>query len=102
MTDQAPDSSTVVEALDVRDLLELTRQVCARRGVALDDLCGRLRSHSVSRARQEVWWLLRHHPERNYSLGDIARLFRRDHSTILAGVRAHGRRLENAVGSGRR
>jgi chromosomal replication initiation ATPase DnaA len=83
----------VVERLEVRDLLELAREVCARRGVLLRDLCGDARSRSVSRARQELWWRIRHHPERHYSYSEIARLFDRDHTTVLAGIEAHRRRI---------
>jgi len=42
---------------------------------------------------------MRHHPERYYSLLEIARLFGRDHGTVLAGVRAHDRRLHAAIAS---
>jgi chromosomal replication initiation ATPase DnaA len=87
----------VVETLQARDLLELVHQVSARRGVVLHELCGRVRARSVSRARQEVWWLLLHHPERYYSLVEIARLFGRNHATVKAGIDAHRRRLDSAA-----
>jgi chromosomal replication initiation ATPase DnaA len=89
----------VLENLRRRDLLALVREISTRRGVLLDELCGRQRARSVSRARQEVWWRMRHHPERYYSLLEIARLFGRDHGTVLAGVRAHDRRLHAAIAS---
>lgn len=85
--------STIIDALAARDLLELVDDVCRLRGVARADLCGRIRSRSVSRARQETWWRLRLHPHRFYSLVEIARLFGRDHATVRAGVLAHARRL---------
>lgn len=80
--------------LRVRDLLELVAQVGAHRGVTLDELCGRGRTQSVSRARQEIWWRLRHHPERCYSLVDIARIFGRHHTSVMVGIEAHRRRLD--------
>jgi chromosomal replication initiation ATPase DnaA len=86
-------SQLVVEALEARDLLDLVLDVCRRRGVLLDELCGRLRSQSIAGARHEAWWRIRHHPERAYSLSEIARLFGRDPSTVLAGVRAHAHHL---------
>jgi chromosomal replication initiation ATPase DnaA len=89
----------VLENLRSRDLLALVREISTRRGVPLDELCGRQRARSVSRARQEVWWRMRHHPERYYSLLEIARLFGRDHGTVVAGIRAHDRRLRDATGS---
>jgi chromosomal replication initiation ATPase DnaA len=82
----------VPDQLRARDLLTLVSDVCKRRGVTLDEVCGRARSQAISRARQEVWWRIRHHPERSYSYPEIARLFARDHSTILAGISAHERR----------
>jgi chromosomal replication initiation ATPase DnaA len=82
----------VVRDLDARDLLSVVDDVCRRRGVPRNDLCGRTRTQSVSHARQEIWWRLRHDPERHYSLLEIARLFGRDHATVLAGVAAHNRR----------
>jgi chromosomal replication initiation ATPase DnaA len=85
-------SSDVADQLRVRDLLPLVDEVCKRRGVTLNEVCGRARSQAISRARQEVWWRIRHHPEREYSYPEIARLFARDHTTIMAGISAHERR----------
>jgi chromosomal replication initiation ATPase DnaA len=85
-------SSDVADQLRVRDLLPLVDEVCKRRGVTLNEVCGRARSQAISRARQEVWWRIRHHPEREYSYPEIAQLFARDHTTIMAGISAHERR----------
>ena len=82
----------MIHDLDARDLLALVDEVCRHRGVPRDLLAGRTRTQSVSRAPQEVWWRMRHHPERHYSLLEIARLFGRDHATIVAGIAAHHRR----------
>jgi chromosomal replication initiation ATPase DnaA len=87
----------VADRLRVRDLLELVDEVCKRRGVTLDEVCGRTRSRAVSYARQEVWWRIRHHPERAYSYPEIARLFARDHTTIIAGISAHERRVPQTL-----
>jgi chromosomal replication initiation ATPase DnaA len=86
-------TTSIVDDLAARDLLSLVDEVCHRRGVPRALLLGRVRTQSVSRARQEIWWLLRHHPERHYSLLEIACLFRRDHATIVAGLAAHARRV---------
>jgi chromosomal replication initiation ATPase DnaA len=91
------NSSDLVDGLHVRDLLELVAEVCKHRGVTLDEVCGRTRSRAVSYARQEVWWRLRHHPDRYYSYPEIARLFARDHATIIAGISAHERRVADAL-----
>jgi len=91
-------AARVIDALGVRDLLELVEDVCRVRGVPLHDLCGRARSRSVAWARQEAWWRVHRHPERHYSLVEIARLFGRDHTTVRAGIDAHQRRLGVACG----
>jgi len=88
----------VIDALRARDLLELVEDICRTRGVVLHELCGRTRSRSVSRARHETWWCIRRHPERHYSVLEIARLFGRDHTTVSAGIDAHRRRLDLAPG----
>lgn len=87
-------SHVVLDDLRRRDLLDLVEEVAVRRGVLVDHLCGTARTLSVSRARQEAWWRMRRHPERCFSLFEIARLFGRHHTTIMAGVAAHARRLE--------
>jgi chromosomal replication initiation ATPase DnaA len=91
------DPSDVADHLRARDLLALVEDVCKRRGVTLDEVCGRARSQAISRARQEVWWRIRHHPDRDYSYPEIARLFARDHATIMAGIHAHERRASGAL-----
>jgi chromosomal replication initiation ATPase DnaA len=92
-----PDA--ILVALSARGLLELVDAVCARRGVTPEELCGRGRSHAVVTARHELWWLIRHHPERCYSCSEIGRLVHRDHASILHGIAAHQRRqLTPALG----
>ena len=90
MNDNEVDA--IVRDLQERDLISLVLDVCRRRAVTLRELCGRSHRRSVSWARQEVWARLRGDPERFYSFPDIARIFRRDHTTVLAGVRAHAQR----------
>ena len=80
----------VIDDLRRRDLLDLVEEVPTRRGVLVDHLCATGRTLSVSHARQETWWRMRHHPERCYTLFEIARFFGRHHTTIAA----HARRLE--------
>lgn len=87
----------VVDDLRRRDLLALVQEIAMRRGVLVDHVCGSSRTSNVSRARQEAWWHMRHHPERYYSLIDIARLFGRHHTTVMAGVAAHARRLRQGA-----
>lgn len=84
-------SETIARELTARALMPLVLTVCERRGVLLDELCSRCRSQSVVAARQEVWYLLRHDPARSFSLGELGRIFDRDHTTIRSGVLAYAR-----------
>ena len=86
------DVAAVLAALEMRNLTPLVDEVCRRRGVVREQLCGRARTTSVSHARQELWWLIRNQPDRHYSLLEIASLFRRDHTTVLHGIRAYRQR----------
>lgn len=89
MTTASP--STVIHQLSLRGLLELADAICARRGVTRQELCGRGRTRAVAAARHELWWLIRHHPDRRYSYAEIACIVGCDHATILQGVAAHER-----------
>lgn len=93
-------ATLVVARLAERDLFELVEAIAHRRGVTTIELCGRCRTKAVSRARQEAWWLLRHDAERHYSICEIARLFGRDPTTVLAGVAAHAQRMSTAASAG--
>ncbi len=52
--DGASSATAVLAALEVRNLTPLLEDVCRRRGVVREELCGRARTSSVSRARQEA------------------------------------------------
>ncbi len=82
-------SEAIIAALGTRGLLDIVDAVCDQRGVTRDELCGRGRSHAVAAARHELWWLMRHHPDRCYSYSEIARIVGRDHATVLHGVVTH-------------
>jgi chromosomal replication initiation ATPase DnaA len=90
-------AETIISALERRGLVELLDSVCRARGVTREELCGRGRSLSVSRARQELWWRIRHLPDRDYSYSEIAHLFGRDPTTVLHGAGAHARRVANSI-----
>ena len=85
-------AAAVLADLDALALTALLDEICRRRGVLAHAVCGRSRMLSVCRARQELWWRIRNHPERHYSYLEIARLFRRDHTTVLHGVVTHDAR----------
>lgn len=92
MAANGPTSRAVFAALRARNLLRLLDEICDRRGVLVDEVCGRGKSLSVARARQELWWCIRNHQDRSYSYVEIARLFGRDHTTVHHGIRAHQKR----------
>ena len=83
--------ASIVEALATRDLLNVVDDVGRARHVTRDEICGGVRTKAIVAARHEVWWRLRHHPELSFSYQEIARLFGRDHTTVLSAVRAYDR-----------
>ena len=91
-TTASRDPDAIVAALSVRGLLDLVDTVCAARGVTRRELCGHTRTRAVAAARQELWWLIRNHPERRYSFPEIARIVGRDRTTVAHGVANHQRR----------
>jgi hypothetical protein len=63
---------------------------CVRRGVSVDQIRGAGRAPSVVRLRQEAFAHLR---DLGFSLPEIGRATRRDHTTVLYGLRVHARRV---------
>ena len=58
--------------------------VCRRTGATPSELRGRSRNRQVTYARHLAMYLLKHDAEK--PIADIARLFDRDHSTVLGGI----------------
>ncbi|MFO0739154.1 MAG: helix-turn-helix domain-containing protein [Labilithrix sp.] len=79
---------TVISALAERDLLGLLDRVCREHHVTRAEVCSRNRSRSVANARHDLWWRLRHLHSLAFSYVEIGRLFERNHTTVLHGVRA--------------
>jgi len=92
-----PHPDAILAALSARGLLDLVDAVCARRGVTPHELFGRRRTQAVAAARHELWWLIRHHPDRHYSWSEIARIVHRNPASVLHGVAAHQRRCHPAA-----
>ena len=86
--------SEIVADLRVRHLAETARLVAAEHGVTLAEMLGRRHVTQYARARQKLWAIAYEQIPSLMVLGDI---FDRDHTTILAGIRAHRARvlLEN-------
>ena len=85
----------ILDGLCERDLVGLLDDICRTRGVTREEVCGRKRTKNVARARQELWSRLRRDPGMSY--GEIARLFGRNHTTVMTGVRAFLREREGGA-----
>ena len=81
--------SEILEGLARRELLSALDIICRSRSVTREEVCGRGRTKNVSLARHELWTHLRRDPGMSYE--EIGRLFDRDRTTIMAGVRAYAR-----------
>lgn len=88
------------ENLAKRDLLGLVEDLAKRHGALVDEVLACNREPRVCRARQAAWYALRHHGEVEWSYPAIGRLFDRDHTTVMAGVRAYERWLATRRGDG--
>lgn len=75
----------VVADLGDRGLIDLCRTVARVHGVTVIDVAGRRRAPGLDLARREVWVAVAR--ERMMSATELARLFRRDQSTISASLR---------------
>lgn len=84
---------TIRERLEERDLLGLVAEVAKRHHATVAEVLGPSRMRHVCLARQGVWYAMRHHSECEWSYPAIGRLFDRDHTTVMAGVRAYERWL---------
>lgn len=71
--------------------LDLVTTIADDHNVRLSTVMGRVRDQAVSHARHEVWWRLvvQHEVPQN----EVALVWRRDHSTVDYGVRAHAKRM---------
>jgi chromosomal replication initiator protein len=77
----------------------IAADVCARHGLAVDDLLSPDRKRRIAHPRQEFMWRCRQiywaSGGHRYSLPQIGVFLGcRDHTTVLHGVRAHEARLE--------
>jgi chromosomal replication initiation ATPase DnaA len=87
-------SSAVIQ-LGALGALGWCRRLCERASVTLADILGRSRVSRIVRVRHRVWAVLRWTLELSYP--EIGRIWGVDHSTVMAGVRQHERRLAAEV-----
>lgn len=70
--------------------LDIIRDVAIKHNVTKDQILGYVRIGRVVRARQEAFARVRDDCKLSYP--NIGRLFRRDHATIIHGIRRHRHR----------
>lgn len=70
----------------------IAREVSLVTGVSLKEMRSSWRATHICAARHEAWWRMRH--ELSLSYPQIGRLWGRDHTTILNGVRKHQARID--------
>lgn len=79
-------------------LHQIMRETCKKYEISRLDLISECRSQRFTHARQECMWRMR--KETVASTTAIGRMLRRDHTTVMHGVQAHQRRLDDAAGGG--
>ena len=93
----SPPDLTAIRAVPVSALRDEVRRaisyIAVAHDVSVDDIMSQSRRRTVNRARHEAFALLR---SANYSYQKIGRVFQRDHSTVLHGVRMHAERQRGA------
>lgn len=73
-------------------MAEIAAQVAAERRLSVFEMKGIRRDALLAHARQEAMWRMRQ--QGRWTLPQIGRFFNRDHTTVLHGIRAYARRLE--------
>ena len=74
----------------------IMRDACRKHGLTMEELRGTTRRRDIVHARQECFYRMRTEVTalgRPLSLPRIARLFGRDHSTIVHGIERHAQRM---------
>lgn len=72
-------------------LLAVVDAVAASHGITRKDVLGPNQAGRYAHPRQEAYWIVRQ--ETGLSYASLARLFGRDHTTIIHGIRAHEARM---------
>ena len=73
----------------------LLAEICKRYHVTIADLAGRSRKQRIAWARQEAFYEMRQHA--TLSFPAIGKIFNRDHTTIMHGVKQVTRRRREAA-----
>jgi hypothetical protein len=75
--------STLMKRLVERNLLDDVARIAAKHNATVEEVTSRMRQAHIQAARKECYELL---IERGWSAAEIARLFERDHTTILGAL----------------
>jgi chromosomal replication initiation ATPase DnaA len=78
---------TIVEALEIRGLLEPVAKIVRSHHVTMFETCSRVNTAKVVEARHEVWGYLR---SLGFSYPEIGRLWNAHHTTVLAALGKKG------------
>ena len=79
-------------------MLDIARDFEVKRNIDLEVIKSRERLHKIAVLRQELMWILREvkiNGRPRYTYPQIAKFLRRDHTTVIHGVRAHEQRIAN-------
>ena len=79
-------------------MLDIARDFEVKRNVDLKIIMSRERLHKIAVLRQELMWILRQvkiNGRPRYTYPQIAKFLRRDHTTVVHGVKAHEQRIAN-------
>lgn len=74
-----------LRATTPRNIIMLEDIISEMSGVKVQDIRSRMRDKEYSDARHTVWYIANMHMK--YSLKQLSRIYQRDHTTILSGVR---------------
>ena len=75
---------------------DIARDFEVKRNVNLEIIKSRERLHKIAVLRQELMWTLREvkiNGRPRYTYPQIAKFLRRDHTTVIHGVKAHEQRI---------
>ena len=87
------DRAIIAAIKDRATTLAIAKQVSAETGVRLADIMGRSRLAYLCRIRELIWFIAH---ENGASLAQIGRVFGRDHTTVMSGIRNERKRRGEA------
>lgn len=81
------NTDDIVAELKERELYDLAEHIAKKHACSIAEMLGPRRFEAFAHARQEFWSEL--YGTGHWSLPRLAKLFGRDHTTILAGIHSH-------------